>query len=55
MEFYEAVSDWVDEVSAVDVVYVDFQKEFDEVPHRRQLDKVAGNNIETRKYHPSLH
>ena len=40
LEFYEAVSDWVDEGKAVDRVYLDFKKTFDEVPHRRLLTKV---------------
>ena len=35
LEFYEAVSDWVDEGKAVDIEYLDFKKAFDKVPHRR--------------------
>ena len=31
LEFYEAVSDWVDEGKAVDIVYRDFKKRFDNV------------------------
>ena len=31
MEFFEAVSDWVDEGKAVDIVYLDFKKAFDKV------------------------
>ena len=38
--FYEAVHDWVDEGSAVDVGYVDFQKAFNKVPQRRLLAGV---------------
>ena len=37
LEFYEAVSDWVDEGKAVDTVYLDFKKAFNKVPHRRLL------------------
>ena len=40
MEFDEKVSDWMDEGRAVDVMYLDFQKAFDKVPHRRLLAKV---------------
>ena len=40
LEFYESVSDWVDEGKAVDVVYLDFKKVFDKVSHRRLLAKV---------------
>ena len=39
-EFYETVYDWVDEGSAVDLVYLNFQKTFDKVLHRRLLAKV---------------
>ena len=38
LEFYETVSDWVDEGKAVDIVYLDFKKAFDKVPHRRLVE-----------------
>ena len=44
-EFYEAVSDWVDDGNAVDMVYRDFQKAFDEVPQRRLLAKVRACGV----------
>ena len=45
LEFYEAVSDWVDEGKAVDMAYLDFKKAFDEVPHRRLLAKVRACGV----------
>ena len=44
-EFDEAVSDWVDEGKAVDIVYLDFKKAFDEGPHRRLLAKVRACGV----------
>ena len=41
LEFFEAVSDWVDEGKAVDIVHLDFKKAFDKVPHQRLLTKVG--------------
>ncbi len=45
LEFNEAVSDWVDDGKAVDRVYLDFKKVFDEVPHRRMLAKVRACGV----------
>ena len=32
--FLEEITKWVDEGSPVDVIYLDFQKAFDKVPHQ---------------------
>ena len=33
--FFEEITKWVDDGSQVDVIYLDFQKAFDKVPHQR--------------------
>ena len=35
--FFEEITKWVDEGSPVDVIYLDFQKAFDKVPHQRLI------------------
>jgi len=46
VEFFEGVTKKVDEGSAVDVVYMDFSKTFDKVPHGRLLHKVKSHGIQ---------
>ena len=47
--FLEEITKWVDDGSPVDVIYLDFQKAFDKVPHQRLILKLKshgmGNNI----------
>ena len=45
LEFYEAVSDWVDEGKEVHRVYLDFKKAFNKVPHQRLLAKVRACGV----------
>ena len=45
IDFDEAVSDWVDEGKAVDIVYLDFKQAFDKVPHLRLLAKVRACGV----------
>jgi hypothetical protein len=39
LEFLEHVTEYVDQGSLVDVLYLEFQKAFDKVPHQRLLKK----------------
>ena len=43
--FLEDITKWVDDGSPVDVVYLDFQKAFDKVPHQRLLIKLKAYGI----------
>ena len=44
--FLEEITKWIDVGSPVDIIYLDFQKAFDKVPHQRLLLKLkAGDSI----------
>ena len=43
--FFEEITKWVDDRSSVDVVYLDFQKAFDKVPHQRLILKLKAHGI----------
>ena len=43
--FLEDVTKWVDEGSPVDIIYLDFKKTFDKVPHQRLLLKLKAHGI----------
>ena len=45
MFFFEEITKWVDEGSPVDVIYLDFQKAFDKVPHQRLLLKLKSHGM----------
>lgn len=45
IEFFEEVTKMIDEGKAVDVVYMDFSKAFDKVPHGRLVQKVKLHGI----------
>ena len=45
LEFFEDVTSKMDEGVPVDVVYLDFQKAFDKVPHRRLVTKIRAHGI----------
>ena len=43
--FLEEISNWIDEGSPVDIIYLDFQKAFDKVPLQRLLLKLKAHGI----------
>ena len=45
LDFYNSVFKMYDNTRAVDVVYLDFQKAFDKVPHKRLISKVKAHGI----------
>ncbi|KAF7242791.1 putative COX1/OXI3 intron 2 protein, partial [Varanus komodoensis] len=46
VEFYDKVSRWLDRGDAVNVVYLDFSKAFDKVPHDILDDKLKNFEID---------
>ena len=45
LEFLDKVTQAFDEANNVDVIYLDFAKAFDKVPHQRLLHKLAAHGI----------
>ena len=45
LEFFEDVTSRMDKGEPVDVVYLDFQKAFDKVPHKRLVCKIRAHGI----------
>ena len=43
--FFEEITKWVDEGSPVDEIYLDFQKAFDKVPHKRLILKLKSHGM----------
>ena len=43
--FLEEITKWVDDGSLVDVIYLDFQKAFDKVPHQRLILKLTSHGM----------
>ena len=47
-QLLEVIEDWtfnLDGKNKMDIIYLDFQKEFDTVPHKRLLQKLKGYEI----------
>uniref|UniRef100_A0A4W3IWW7 Reverse transcriptase domain-containing protein n=1 Tax=Callorhinchus milii TaxID=7868 RepID=A0A4W3IWW7_CALMI len=45
IEFFEHISSKLDKGESVDVVYLDFQKAFDKMPHKRLVQKIGAHGI----------
>ena len=45
--FFEEITKWVDDGLPVDVIYLDFQKAFDKVPHQRLIVKLKSQGMGT--------
>ena len=43
--FLEEITKWIDVGSPVDIIYLDFQKAFDKVPHQRLLLNLKAHGI----------
>ena len=50
LEFMEEVTEAIDRGEEVDVIYLDFAKAFDKVPHKRLLSKLKGYGIKGKIY-----
>jgi len=51
ISFYDPVTHLVDEGKAVDVVYLDFRKAFETVPHSILLEKLAAHGLNGCTHH----
>ena len=45
LEFFEEITNRLDQGEPMDVIYLDFQKAFDKVPHGRLLSKIRAHGI----------
>ena len=43
--FFEEITKLVDQGSSVDIIYLDFQKAIDKVPHQRLILKITSHGI----------
>ena len=43
--FFEEITKWVNDGSPIDIIYLDFQKQFDKVPHQRLIIKLKSHGI----------
>ncbi|MCP4268390.1 MAG: hypothetical protein GY777_22910, partial [Candidatus Brocadiaceae bacterium] len=50
LDFFYDIFKMYDEEKAVDIIYLDFQKAFDKVPHKRLLAKIKAHGIDGNVY-----
>ena len=43
--YLEEITKWIDEGSPVDIIYLDFQKAFDKMPHQRSILKLKAHGV----------
>ena len=55
ISFYDKVTRLVHEGKAVNVVYLDFSKAFDTVPHNNLVEKLAAHGLDGRMLHRVKH
>ena len=46
LSMLDTITDIVDSSGQVDIIYMDFQKAFDQAPHRRLIEKVKSHGIQ---------
>jgi hypothetical protein len=51
LEFFATVIDTYDNEKLVDIIYLDFQKPFDKVPHQRIMAKLEAHGISVTSQH----
>ena len=41
IKFFDRIFEWYDQGDSLDIIYLDFSKEFDKVPHKRLIKKIG--------------
>ena len=42
IKFFYRIFEWYDQLNSLDIIYLDFSKAFDKVPHKRLIKKLEG-------------
>ena len=46
IQFFYTIFEWYDKDDLLDIIYLDFSKSFDKVPHQRLIQKLKGYGIQ---------